>query len=67
MFDPLTGNFNFQTNDSTMADVPPGDYVFDVTATVGSTQSTVQFTFTIADPCLDQVSLTIPGPHFANV
>ena len=50
-----------------MADVPPGDYVFDVTATVGSTQSTVQFTLTIADPCLDQVSLTIPGPHFADV
>lgn len=66
VFDPATGDFTFETDDVTMADVTPGDYVFDITATVGTTVSTVQFTLTIADPCIDQITLSIPGVHFVD-
>ena len=43
-----------------MTTVPPGDYVIDITANVGTTSKKVSFILTIVDPCLDQVSLTIP-------
>ena len=49
-----------------MTDVLPGDYVFDITATVGSTVSTVQFTLKLVDPC-NQVTLTIPGVQFESI
>ena len=50
-----------------MAEVIPGDYVFEITATVGATQSSVQFTLTLDDPCDDQVSLVFAAPAFQNV
>ena len=39
VFDPDSGDYQFES--SLMTDVLPGDYVFDITATVGSTVSTV--------------------------
>ena len=54
-FDELTGTYTFESNDQTMSEVPPGDYIFDITAVVGSTTEFVQFTLKIVDPCLDQV------------
>ena len=66
IFDPATGGYTFEDSDATMTVAPPGEYVFEITATVGATQSPVQFKLTLANPCQDQVTLSIPGPHFAD-
>ena len=64
LFDSNSGDYQFESND--MSVVLPGDYVFEITATVGSTVSSIQFTLTLVDPCLDQVALTIPSFHFVD-
>ena len=66
IFDPATGGYIFEDSDATMTVAPPGEYVFEITATVGATQSPVQFKLTLANPCQDQVTLSIPGSHFAD-
>ena len=65
-FEPATGGFVFESADRAMTIAPPGDYVFEITAIVGVTESTVQFTLTLVNPCFDQVALTIIGPHFED-
>lgn len=46
--------------------VLPGTYTFDITATVGSSSSTVTFTLTLIDPCFSDVTLTLLTSPFID-
>ena len=52
IFSAGTGNYKFEADDIT--EVIPGTYVFEITAKVGVTTSTVSFTLVLGDPCENQ-------------
>lgn len=58
-FDAITGNYSFKTID--LAKYPPGDYVFEVTGTVGNRSVSKTFTLTLVDPC-PTATLTLNVP-----
>ena len=46
---------------------PPGDYVFEITGSVGSKSDTVEFVMTLVDPCPGiELKIVDPDP-FRNV
>ena len=49
--------------------VPPGDYEFEISAKVGSTVETIQFTLSLVNPCplASQVTLTLKPSTFIDV
>ena len=59
VFDPITGNYYFESID--MANYLPGDYTFKITGTVGSKSAFETFTLTLVDPCPTAI-LTIVNP-----
>lgn len=48
-FDSLTGNYEFSSETKDIIVV--GLYVFEITATVGDTSASIQFTLNMGDPC----------------
>ena len=65
VFDASTGGYTFTSNDN-MPVVVPGVYNFQITATVGSTVSTVNFDLTLVNPCPSDVTLTLEPPYFED-
>ena len=59
VFSVITGNYEFYSSD--MANYPPGDYTFEVTATLGSISNKITFVMTLVDPC-PTTTLTINSP-----
>ena len=59
-FDEVTGYYNFYSTDKMM--FPPGDYVFEVTGTVGDISDSAQFTLTLSDPCEAGLIQLKPSP-----
>lgn len=51
IFDPFTGEFDFHFDPADLATFPPGEYVFDITASVGGETVTVPASVTIESPC----------------
>ena len=62
-FDSLTGNYEFISESKDIIVV--GLYVFEITATVGNTSETIQFTLNLADPC-GGVTLTETNTPFVD-
>ena len=58
-FDPVTGNYDFESID--MANYPAGAYTFTITGTVGAKSVTKTFVMTLVDPC-PSTTLTIKQP-----
>ena len=58
-FDPVTGNYDFQSVD--MANYPAGAYNFTIKGTVGAKSVTETFVMTLVDPC-PTTTLTIKQP-----
>ena len=58
-FDPVTGNYDFQSVD--MANYPAGAYTFTIKGTVGAKSVTETFVMTLVDPC-PTTTLTINQP-----
>ena len=58
-FNAVTGNFEFYSID--MANYKPGQYIFEITGTVGTKSDTALFMMTLVDPCPTTV-LTIIDP-----
>jgi len=59
VFSVITGNYEFYSTD--MAKYPPGDYTFEITATLGSISKKITFVMTLVDPC-PTTTLTINSP-----
>lgn len=60
-FDPMTGNYYFETSE--MWAYPPGDYVFEITGSVGTKSDSITFVMTLLDPCPGtQLKIVEPDP-----
>ena len=61
VFDPISGNYEFFTED--MVNFKPGEYTFEITGTVGSQSTSATFVMTLVDPCLTtKLSIIEPDP-----
>lgn len=59
-FDPLTGDYSFQSTD--LASYPKGLYQFEITGTVGTKSDKIIVNINLNDPCATAVITLEPSP-----
>ena len=65
MFDTVTGNYIFSSDD--IQKFPPGTYTFKITGTSGDFSTSKTFTITLVDPCPDSVLTLLDSPFTDQV
>jgi hypothetical protein len=63
-FDPNNGDFTFQSND--IVSFPPGEYKFEITVSVGTQETVVEYVMNLISPCAD-ATLTYVSDEFNGV
>ena len=63
-FNHASGNYEFKSD--LVTEVEPGEYTFEITATVGATMSSISFVLTIEDPCVNSDFITFNEPAFLS-
>ena len=61
IFDTISGNYEFYSAD--MVNYKPGEYVFEITGTIGTKSASATFVMTLVDPCFTtQIDILEPDP-----